>query len=98
MHPKIIIENTDRNQIMNNTNYDIANPDDIAKSARTVGIISFFFGVIFLSIAAIRLATTYKRYNNGKHCGKSLTGLICGISSLVIWVGGIIALLIWYFL
>lgn len=83
---------------MNDMTNDIGNPDDIASSARTVGIISFFFGVIFLSIVAIRLANTYKQYNNGKHCGKSLAGLICGILSLILWVGGIIAILLWYFL
>ena len=83
---------------MNDMTNDIGNPDDIASSARTVGIISFFFGVIFLSIVAIRLANPYRRYNNGKHCGKSLSGLICGILSLILWAGGIMAILLWYFL
>lgn len=83
---------------MNNIQNNVPNPDDIADSARRVGIISFFFGVIFLSVVAIRLAIVYKKYNNGRHCGRSLAGLICGIISLILWASGITAIILWYYL
>lgn len=62
-------------------------PDDLSRAARNMGIASFFFGMIILSLLTIKLASTYKKNNGGRHCGQSKAAMICGIASLVIWTG-----------
>lgn len=75
-------------------------PDDISRVARNMGIISFFFGVVILSIITLKLVKEYKRTHNGKHCKQSKVALICGIISLIIWTAiiayAVIYCYIWY--
>lgn len=60
--------------------------DEYSKTAKTFGIVSFFFGVILLSIFTIRLANHYKKEHNGYHCKDSQCAFICGVTSLIIWI------------
>lgn len=62
-------------------------PDNISRAARNMGIASFFFGVVLLSITTLKLVKIYKNSHNGMHCRESKVAQICGILSLILWVG-----------
>lgn len=73
---------------MENNNTDNSpKPDDVALAAKRMGIISFFFGVVLLSITTLKLVKVYKQNHNGSHCKETKTAQICGILSLILWIG-----------
>lgn len=81
----------------NNKELSTPSPDNISRAARNMGIASFFFGVILLSLMTLKLVKLYKDSHNGQHCSQSKVAQICGVISLILWIG-IIGFAIYAFL